>query len=210
MKILILNIRGCTDFLWRRGVQLLFRFNRPLRRPRRPSEKFYIYILVDWVPFIMPLSLIQSKNSSSALSFIPHIYNPIMHSQSIPVDVSWIETMGAYNATHIPLPYLAAMLLAVLVLSTYRHSQKNDIILNPKLPWELTSRRTKKEFISRAQQMIEGWFKKNPHKSVHVMADVGEMKVLPPHVTDEIRNDDRLSFGRWIFVVGLLIYLYLD
>lgn len=127
-----------------------------------------------------------------------------MHSQSIPVDVSWIETMGAYNAAHIPLPYLAALLLAVLVLSTYRHSQKNDVMLNPKSPWELTSRRVKKEFISGAHQMIDRWFKNNPRKSAQVMADVGEMKVLPPHMADEIRNEDRLSFARWIFVVGFV------
>ncbi|KAF3391867.1 Dihydromonacolin L monooxygenase mokC [Talaromyces pinophilus] len=123
-----------------------------------------------------------------------------MHSQSIPVDVSWIETVGAYNATHIPLPYLAAVLLAVLVLSTYRHSQKKDVMLNPNSPWELTSRRAKKEFISGAYQMIDSWFNKNPRKSAQVMADVGEMKVLPPHMADEIRNEDRLSFARWIFV----------
>ena len=127
-----------------------------------------------------------------------------MHSQSIPVDVSWVETVSAYNATHIPLPYLAAVLLAVLVLSTYRHSQKKDVMLNPNLPWELTSRRAKKEFISGAHQMIDSWFKKNPRKSAQVMADVGEMKVLPPHMADEIRNEDRLSFARWIFVVGFV------
>jgi hypothetical protein len=46
------------------------------------------------------------------------------------------------------------------------------------------------------------WFKKTPHKSAQVMADVGEMKVLPPHMADEIRNDNRLSFARWMSNVG--------
>jgi len=127
-----------------------------------------------------------------------------MHSQGIPVDVSWIETVGAYNATHIPLPYLAAVLLAVLVLSTYRHSQKNDVMLNPKLPWELTSRRVRKEFMNGGQQMIDSWFKKNPRKSVQVIADVGVIKVLPPQMADEIRNEDRLSFSRSAFAVGFV------
>lgn len=146
--------------------------------------------------------LIPSKDSFSALSFIPHIYDRTMHSRSIPVDVSWAETMGAYNATLIPLPYLAAVLVAGLVLLTYVPSRKNDVMLNPKLPWELTSRRAKKEFISGAHQMIDSWFKKTPRKSAQVMADVGEMKVLPPHMADEIRNDDRLSFARWMSNVG--------
>ena len=127
-----------------------------------------------------------------------------MHPQSGPINVSWIETVGAYNATPLALPYLAAVLLAILALSTYRHFQKdNDAMLNPKSPWELTSSRAKQQFVRGAHQMLESWFKQNPHKPVRVMADLGEMKVLSPDLADEIRNDDRLSFSKWVIHVGL-------
>lgn len=137
------------------------------------------------------------------LSFT-HIYDHTMDSQSLPIDVSWAATVGSYNATHAPLTYLAAVLLAILVLSTYRHSQKNDVILNPKSPWELTNARAKKVFFREAQQMMDNWFIKNPRKAVHVMADVGEMKVLPPHMVDDIRNIDQLSFAKWMYVVSFV------
>lgn len=117
---------------------------------------------------------------------------------SIPVDVSWNETMGALNVAHIPLPYLGAVLLVFVVLSSYGYSQKKLVVLNQKSPWELTNTRAKKEFVSGAQQMIDTWFKENPRKPVQLIADLGEVIVLPAHMADEIRNSDQLSFARWV------------
>ena len=127
-----------------------------------------------------------------------------MHPGSVPVDVSWNETMGALNVTHNPLPYLGAVLLVFVVLSSYGYSQKKLVVLNEKSPWELTSTRAKKKIVSGAQQMIDNWFKKNPRKPVQVIADLGAVTVLPAHMAEEIRNSDQLSFSRWVSNVGFV------
>ncbi|EED16415.1 cytochrome P450, putative [Talaromyces stipitatus ATCC 10500] len=122
-----------------------------------------------------------------------------MPSAGLPIDVSWWDAVSTFGSAQAHLPYLAAVLLALMVLSSLGNSSKNAVMLNPKSVWELTSTRAKKEYIAGALQMMGNWFNANPnpHNPAQMIADTGVVTVLPSHMADEIRNDDRLSFSRW-------------
>lgn len=47
--------------------------------------------------------------------------------------------------------------------------------------------------------MLARWFSANPGKPIRVISDYGEVTVLPPDMANEIRNDTRLSFSKWVY-----------
>ena len=49
-------------------------------------------------------------------------------------------------------------------------------------------------FVVNARQMIQEGFRVTGNKPFRVIADIGEVTVLPPENADEIRNDEHLSF----------------
>jgi hypothetical protein len=67
-------------------------------------------------------------------------------------------------------------------------------LVNGKRLLELTNVRPKKEFMLRAREMIAKRLEKAPELPFRVMADVGEILILPPKYAYEIRNHDQLSF----------------
>ncbi|KAK4246332.1 cytochrome P450 [Corynascus novoguineensis] len=46
--------------------------------------------------------------------------------------------------------------------------------------------------------MLDAWFREHPDQATRVIGDAGEIIVLPPNLTNEMRNDPRLSFSDWI------------
>lgn len=102
--------------------------------------------------------------------------------------------------------YVIASFLAVLLVCYVRAGHSDIPVLNPKKPYELTSSRVKSEYMSRAGEMLHGWFKRHPNKPVMLNADVGRVIVLPPSMANEIRNDKRLSFSKWSQEVNSLPY----
>ena len=77
-------------------------------------------------------------------------------------------------------------------------------ILNPKGPFELTDSRPKKDYVAGALGMLRGWFTAHPDKPVRMITDFGPLTILPPHLTNEIRNKEQLSFSRWTWRVRIL------
>lgn len=98
-----------------------------------------------------------------------------------------------------PLPYILMAVALIAVSYSLRLSRSGIPHLNPKAPFELTDTRSKTEFVLGARRMLERWFTTNPSKPVRVIADYGEVIVLPPDMANEIRNDERLSFSQWVF-----------
>lgn len=70
-------------------------------------------------------------------------------------------------------------------------------ILNPKGPFEFTDTRPKKDYVAGARGMLRGWFTAHPDKAVRMITDFGPITILPPHLTNEIRNKEQLSFAKW-------------
>ena len=75
-------------------------------------------------------------------------------------------------------------------------------LVNGKKPLELTNVRPKKEFMLTAREMIAKRLEKVPELPFRVMADVGEILILPPKYAYEIRNHDQLSFTQAAYKVG--------
>ena len=88
--------------------------------------------------------------------------------------------------------------IAYLVL----HSRTSALdLVNGKGAFELTSVRVKKNFMRDAHKIITERFTRLPGKPFRVIADVGEVTILPPEYAHEIRNDDKFSFTKAAFQV---------
>jgi len=104
-----------------------------------------------------------------------------------------------------PLPYIVTALTGILLLytftSTFRNSNPNNLHhVNPKKPLDITGLGSKKAFYFQCRKLLGDWFGKNPDKAVRIItSDVGELMVLPPHLTNEIRSDPRLTFSDYIY-----------
>ena len=99
-----------------------------------------------------------------------------------------------------PLPFVVMVIAFMAVSLSFRFLSRSDIPhLNPRAPLEFSDARSKQQFVSGARGMLAKWFASNPDKPVRVIADYGEVTVLPPGMANEIRNDERLSFSSWVF-----------
>ena len=103
-----------------------------------------------------------------------------------------------------PLPYLITTLLVLLVLYSLQGPSSNSTIkalphLNPSHPLEPTTLRSKKEFFFNCRRMLAKWASTSPDQPVRLITgDAGELVLLPPEFANEIRNDSRLSFSRFV------------
>ncbi|KAL1858064.1 hypothetical protein VTK73DRAFT_7969 [Phialemonium thermophilum] len=116
------------------------------------------------------------------------------------IDHSRVIALNYLDVEYLCVGIFAGVSLLLLFSSISHRSLKPDTPhLNPKGRFELTKTRAKKLFISRSREMLGAWFSANPDKAVRLTTDVGEVTVLPPHLANEIRNDQRLSFAKWTF-----------
>ncbi|KPM42340.1 Dihydromonacolin L monooxygenase LovA [Neonectria ditissima] len=72
-------------------------------------------------------------------------------------------------------------------------------LINGKKRWELSNVRSKTDFMLRARAMIAERLGKFPGQPFRVIADVGEILILPPKYAHEIRNHDDMSFTQAAF-----------
>ncbi|KAK3326799.1 putative cytochrome P450 monooxygenase [Apodospora peruviana] len=103
-----------------------------------------------------------------------------------------------------PIPYLVVAFLATLLMYTVQSSSKTYMRslphLNPKEPLALTNLGPKKQFYFNCWDLLAGWYGRNPDKPARMItSDVGELMLLPPQVTNEVRNNPHLSFSKYIY-----------
>ncbi|KAI1877566.1 hypothetical protein JX265_003574 [Neoarthrinium moseri] len=72
-------------------------------------------------------------------------------------------------------------------------------LINGRKFWEITNARAKKDFMLRARSLIANGLQRYPGRPFRIMADVGEVLILPPKYAYEIRNHDDLSFTKAAF-----------
>lgn len=75
-------------------------------------------------------------------------------------------------------------------------------LVNGKKFGDFTNVRVKKEFMFGARQLIAKGLALSPGLPFRIMADVGEVLILPPKYAYEIRNHDQLSFTKAAFKVS--------
>ncbi|KAH6843331.1 cytochrome P450 [Chaetomium sp. MPI-CAGE-AT-0009] len=111
---------------------------------------------------------------------------------------AWVDDPTTIPA---PAPYFLAVVLVatVFVLFQGQKSASNLPHLNPRKLLEFTDTRPKTNFLAGSRPMLTAWYRDHPDKAARVIGDSGEITVLPPHMTNEIRNDPRLSFSRWVY-----------
>jgi hypothetical protein len=95
--------------------------------------------------------------------------------------------------------YVAAAFLVLLILFLlHRSKQPNLPVANPRKSFELSAGRETNEFVRNARQVIDGFLAKSNGSNFQVNSEYGLLTVLMPKFTQEIRNDPRLSFARFI------------
>ncbi|KAM3503155.1 hypothetical protein MY10362_004366 [Beauveria mimosiformis] len=94
-----------------------------------------------------------------------------------------------------PVPIIVASLLAAVIAVVFRLSTASNLpTLNPKGTFEISDRKVKANYQKNAVRLLREWFGKNPSKPVVINGDLGPITILPRSMTNEIRNDPRLSF----------------
>ncbi|GAP90671.1 putative trichothecene C-8 hydroxylase [Rosellinia necatrix] len=89
--------------------------------------------------------------------------------------------------------------LCVIYFSISSRGASKLPLVNPKKWFELSKSRIKEEFIAQAPYILEKGFVLSGDKPFRINADIGEVTVLPPEYANEIRNDERLSFARYMY-----------
>ncbi|OJD18787.1 hypothetical protein AJ78_01194 [Emergomyces pasteurianus Ep9510] len=102
----------------------------------------------------------------------------------------FVELVSASN-----LPSLTFVITALTLVFIYNLQRRktNVPLINPKRLFEFSDSRIKQEFVHNAIPMMEKGFVATGNKPFRVLADGGEITVLPPDVADEIKGDDRMS-----------------
>ncbi len=117
------------------------------------------------------------------------------------------DSLLGLSAAPFPAAYLyptagLAVFFFTILLFYFRRSRSTTIPhLNPRKALEFTDTPAKTHFVVNARQMLETWFRENPGTAARVIGDAGEVTVLPASLVNEMRNDPRLSFSRWINIV---------
>ncbi|KAH7081737.1 GA14-synthase [Paraphoma chrysanthemicola] len=95
---------------------------------------------------------------------------------------------------------LLAVFSLLVVVYIYLYSEPAAFDL---LNGKLSDHRAKLYFLQNAQRILSERLKKMPGKPFRVVADIGEVTILPPEYAHEIRNDERFSFTkaayRWFY-----------
>lgn len=93
-----------------------------------------------------------------------------------------------------PFAYAVTAFLFVLVVYALRDSKDNLPRLNPKKPFELTTRRLLEEYLAKGKQMLIQGRETYGQKLYRLYSDFGDVVVLPAEFMPEIRNNPALSF----------------
>ncbi|KAF2129175.1 GA14-synthase [Dothidotthia symphoricarpi CBS 119687] len=93
---------------------------------------------------------------------------------------------------------LATCLIIIVYLVLYIEPPNLDLV-NGKGAFELTDVRVKKDFVRNAYKIITDRLNSVPGKPFRVIADIGEVTILPPEYAHEIRNDVNFSFTKAAF-----------
>lgn len=112
---------------------------------------------------------------------------------------NWLATQPAKDTMSAYL-YLALIVLASFTVHSFLRKQAQLALVNgAKFPWERN--KSKKRFILDAAGVLMQGFSTAAEKPFRVLAEVGEIIILPPKYAYEIRNDERLSFTKAAFKV---------
>ncbi|KAL6355096.1 hypothetical protein LRP88_11513 [Fusarium phalaenopsidis] len=117
------------------------------------------------------------------------------------LDLLDIQPLGNLDVLTRP-TYAVALTILAVVTSIYcaRWLKTSPFLLvNGKRLGELTNVRAKKEFMFGARQLIAKGLALSPGRPFRIMADVGEILILPPKYAHEIRNHEQLSFTKAAF-----------
>lgn len=90
--------------------------------------------------------------------------------------------------------YAVTAFLFVLVVFALRDSKDNLPRLNPKKPFELTTRRLLEEYLAKGKEMLIRGRETYGQKLYRLYSDFGDVVVLPAEFMPEIRNNPALSF----------------
>ena len=112
-------------------------------------------------------------------------------------------TGSLFSLSAAPYPAAGLAVFSFIILFFYFRGSRSTTIphLNPRKAFELTDTPAKAHFVANARPMLETWFRENPGTAARVIGDAGEVTVLPASLVNEMRNDPRLSFSRWINIV---------
>ncbi|KAF3031354.1 hypothetical protein E8E11_000667 [Didymella keratinophila] len=69
-------------------------------------------------------------------------------------------------------------------------------LVNGRKNFEFSASRSKANFIKNAFDIISNRLERVPNKPFRVLADIGEVTILPPEYAHQIRNDERFSFTK--------------
>ncbi|KAJ0108738.1 cytochrome p450 [Diaporthe amygdali] len=93
-----------------------------------------------------------------------------------------------------PFVYTVTAFLFVLVVYALQDSKDDLPRLNPKKPFELTTRRLLAEYLAKGKQMLIQGRETYGQKLYRLYSDFGDVIVLPSEFMQEIRNNASLSF----------------
>jgi len=97
-------------------------------------------------------------------------------------------------------PLVMVSILAVTYILLYSKTTVFDLV-NGKTGYEISAARAKSNFLRNARKILSDRLNKVPGKPFRVLADIGEVTILPPDYAHEIRNDERFSFTKAAYKV---------
>nr|AEB26537.1 trichothecene C-8 hydroxylase cytochrome P450 monooxygenase [Fusarium sporotrichioides] len=90
--------------------------------------------------------------------------------------------------------YFLCFVILGRAVQWFLRPKPNAPLLNPRRFFEFSDSRAVSEILYSTRQVLEDWFSKYPTKPMRIIADLGQITILPPSMADEIKNDPRLSF----------------
>ncbi|GIJ83279.1 hypothetical protein Asppvi_002098 [Aspergillus pseudoviridinutans] len=95
--------------------------------------------------------------------------------------------------------YLIIVFPLLLLVYALQRPKSRLPLANPRRFFELSDSRVKREFISGAPDIIEKGFSLTGNKPFRIIADIGEVTILPPSLANEVRNNKNLSFAKYMY-----------
>ena len=96
---------------------------------------------------------------------------------------------------------LASTGVFLFALFMHRRPKSPLPLVNPRGRFEFSYSRVKRDFIAHAPEIIERGFLLTSDKPFRISADIGEVIILPPELADEVRNNENLTFARFMYLV---------
>jgi hypothetical protein len=113
---------------------------------------------------------------------------------------SFFDKMEVYGLRNDAWMHYAATVIAIVLLLAIPAAkvfQSSPFpLINGRKPFELSTIRPKKEFLFGGKQILLKGLKQAAGKPFRVIAEIGEVTVLPPKYAYEIRNREDLSSAK--------------